>query len=142
LSRGRLRIAPVEGGGGGAGGIRICGAERGCAIPRAQNGLVPELQSVRELRAPLKIDVGIVVDVYELRFSFRQQVSQRRTTGPMSSSTTYRVYHPLGFIHTRITRRGRVEKGAVQRLPRNSIGTIWHAAVIPVVDVLHSVILI
>jgi len=34
-----------------------------------------------------------------------------------------------------------VEEGVVQRLPRSSIGTIWHTAVIPVVDVLHSITL-
>jgi hypothetical protein len=59
----------MEGGGGGggcAGGTG--GTARGRATARVRGGLVPELQCVRELRAPLEIDVGIIVDVRELRF--------------------------------------------------------------------------
>jgi hypothetical protein len=48
----------------------------------------------------------------------------------------------LEFIGVRVARKIQIEVVVVQRLPHSRIGAIWHVAIIPVVDILHSVTLI
>lgn len=54
----------------------------------------------------------------------------------------YLVCWPMKLIDVRVTRDVHVEEGVVQRLPRSSVGVIWHITIVPVLDVLHSLTLI